>query len=294
MLAIAVLTATEPARAADGPCVTDDMGEQVCLEHPARRIIALYGALNETLLALDLGDRLVARTRADTEPVSLAALPSIGTHMRPNAEMILGLAPDLVLQMGGRKEALESVRQLRDLGVSTAFFKATDFEELFSVIRRLGVLTGAQTKARELEQAMRDRLGRVAAALPPDGKRTSVVFEVRYPNLLGAGKGGMVHAVLEAAGARNCVSAQKKFLRLGEEELIRLDPDAYIVQRGPMNPAPLALSERPHYAVLSAVRNGRVLVVDERKYSRPGPRSVEAVEELFRFLYPERACAVFE
>jgi len=38
---------------------------------------------------------------------------------------------------------------------------------------------------------------------------------------------------------------------------------------------------------LKAVREQRVLEVDEKLYSRPGPRIVQAVEELAEFLHPE-------
>ena len=38
---------------------------------------------------------------------------------------------------------------------------------------------------------------------------------------------------------------------------------------------------------LKAVKTRRVLLVDENLYSRPGPRSAEAVEQLARFLHPE-------
>ena len=36
-----------------------------------------------------------------------------------------------------------------------------------------------------------------------------------------------------------------------------------------------------------AVKDHRVLVVNESLYSRPGPQSAEAVEELARFLHPK-------
>jgi iron complex transport system substrate-binding protein len=38
--------------------------------------------------------------------------------------------------------------------------------------------------------------------------------------------------------------------------------------------------------VLDAVKQGRVLFVEEQIFSRPGPRSVEAVETLAAFLHP--------
>ena len=50
------------------------------------------------------------------------------------------------------------------------------------------------------------------------------------------------------------------------------------------NPAPPA--KRAHFDQLQAVREGSVLVVDELLYSRPGPRCVDAVEELAASLYP--------
>jgi iron complex transport system substrate-binding protein len=55
-----------------------------------------------------------------------------------------------------------------------------------------------------------------------------------------------------------------------------------------MNAGPLPPDQRPHLAALRAVRQGRVLVVDEQVFSRPGPRNVEAVEQLARFLHPGR------
>jgi iron complex transport system substrate-binding protein len=53
-----------------------------------------------------------------------------------------------------------------------------------------------------------------------------------------------------------------------------------------MNKNPVPPGERPHFATLAAVRAGRVHIVDERLYSRPGPRSVDAAEELARILHP--------
>ncbi len=262
--------------------VVDDSGELISLERPATRVIALYGAFNEILAAMGLEGRIVARTRADRLPPSIVDKPSIGTHMRPNIEMVLGLDPDLVLQMSGRKEASQAVATLRRYGLSTAFFKATSFVELYSVIQRLGVLTGAQPAASDLIASMKDRLARVRKGTGTG--RPKVFFEVRYPNLLAAGRGSIVSDVIRAAGGENCVTSAKKLVRLSEEELLRLDPDVYVLQKGPMNPNPSPLAERSHFRTLAAVRDGRVLVVDEKSFSRPGPRNVDAVERLAALL----------
>ncbi len=250
-------------------------------------MVALYGAFNEILDGMGLAGRIAARTQADELPASILDRPVIGTHMRPNVEMIVALKPDLVLQMGGRAEAQAPLRDLERFGLTTAFFEVRDFAQLFSVIARLGALTGEPRAAAALTAALQARLDAVAGRVAGDGTPT-VFFEVRSPNLLAAGRGSMVDAVIRAAGGTNAVPLEDKLARLSEEEVFRLDPDAYVLQCGAMNAVPLPPDQRPHLAALRAVRQGRVLVVDEQVFSRPGPRNVEAVEQLARFLHPGR------
>lgn len=256
------------------------------MERPAMRIIALYGAYNEILAAMGLESRLVARTKADELPPSICSRPSIGTHMRPNVEMVLALKPDLIIQGAGRREAMMPVNQLRRQGLSVAVFNPTTFSDLFSVIERLGIVTGETKKAHRLVQAMKARLNRVRTKLQSVPRRPKVFFEVRYPNLLAAGRKSVVDDVIRHAGGSNCIQAQKKLVRVGMESLIACKPDVYIVQRGAMNRNPSSPADRPNFSVLDAVKNGRVMVVDEQIFSRPGPRSVVAVETLARFLFP--------
>ena len=180
--------------------------------------------------------------------------------------MILGLSPDLVVQLGGRPEALEPVRFLEDRGVTVAVFNLENFEQLFSVMERLGVLTGSGERAAERVSTMRAELATLEASRK--GPQPRIFFEARYPNLLAA------------AGGRNCVEAPDKLVRLGEEEVLRLAPDIYLVQQGPMNPDPAPVADRPLFRTLSCLDRGQVFTVDQALFSRPGPRSIEAVRQL--------------
>jgi len=266
--------------------ITDDRGQTIRLTAPARRVIALYGAYNEILAAMGLLDLVVGRTKADAEPPEIRSKPSIGTHMRPNVEMVVGLAPQLIIQDAGRREGLGPVEQLEARGLPVAVFHPRSFAEMFTVIQRLGVLTGEEGKAGDLIAALEARLTAVAQRLAHLKERPRVFFEVRYPNLLGAGAGSIVNDVITRAGGVNVLSADKKMVRLDMEALIRLNPEVYVVQRGPMNRNPAEPAARPHFGMLKAVQAGRVLLVEEQMYSRPSPRAVVAVEELAGFLHP--------
>lgn len=257
------------------------------MERPAQRIIALYGGYNEIIAALGIEDRLIARTKADHVPESITSRPAIGTHMRPNVEMTMSLKPDLILQNAGRREAMTPVEQLKKHGLKVAVFSPETFEELFTVVTRIGTLTGTEKQAESLVNQMKDKLSKIFEKSAGIAIKPKIFFEARYPNLLAAGQASIVNDIIKYAGARNCVTANKKFARVDEESLLSWEPDYYLVQVGPMNRNPGKLTDRPHYKNLKAVMEHRYYEVDEQIFSRPGPRSVEAVERLSRYIYPE-------
>lgn len=269
--------------------VTDDLGQVIALKEPAQRIISLYGAYSEILFAIGAGDKLVARTRADRFPPSILDKPSVGTHLRPNMELVLGLQPDLIIHAVGRKHGHEVIRQIQQKGFTVAVFQPRNFAELFSVIDRLGILTGEEANAQGLVKGQSSRLRQIDLRLAQSKDRPKVFFEVRYPNLLGAGQGSIINDVILKAGGLNCLPNEKKLVRINIETLIDYDPDVYVVQEGPMNRNPGSPESRPNFQVLKAVQQGRVFFVDEYVFSRPGPRSIEAVEKLAAYLHPELA-----
>jgi iron complex transport system substrate-binding protein len=262
--------------------ILDDRGVAVALAAPPQRIISLYGGLTEILQGLGLGPRLVARIQGDD---SLKDVPMVGTHLQPNVEMILALKPDLVVQ-GGVPKGLAALKKLEAEGVPVAMFAPHDFPELFSAITRLGELTGQQEAAAALNRAMDEKLQTVARRVA-GRKPLRVFFEVRYENLLAAGRGSMVNDIITRAGGVNVVESPQGMVPFSLEALLVADPEVYIIQQGPMNRSPEDIYTRPYFQELRAVKQRRVLLVDERLFSHPGPRAADAVTQLARFLHPQ-------
>ena len=144
-----------PAQALE---LVDSRGVTVRLERPAQRVIALYGAFNEILLALDARETLVARTAADASIPGLQDLPAVGTHMRPNAELVAARQPDVVLQLAGRQEVLTQTEALEAVGIPVLVYEMQSFEQLFAVTRALGRLTGREARAEALVADWQRRL----------------------------------------------------------------------------------------------------------------------------------------
>jgi iron complex transport system substrate-binding protein len=280
--AFASFAQAEPVR------IVDDLGNTIELQAPARRVISLYGAFAEMLYAIGAGPSLIARTQADEIPPEIRKLPAVGTHMRPNVEMLVGLKPDLVVQSASRRSATPEMDAVANAGIPVAIFSPKTLEGIFSTMERLGVLTGREDEARAAVDDLRKRLKAIKAKVEKVEKRPRVFFEVRAEPLAAAGKDSIVQEILTAAGAENVVSIDAGIARYGFELLLRDDPDFYIVQSGPMNKNPPDPKNRSHFDQLRAVREGRVLFVDELLFSRPGPRAVDAVAQLAVLLFPDR------
>jgi len=262
--------------------IVDDRGVTVALAAPPQRIISLYGGLTEIIQALGAADRVAARTQGDA---TIPELPTVGTHLQPNVEMILALKPDLVVQ-GGVPKGMPALKRLEAAQVPVAVFAPHDFAGLFDTIARLGVLTGRSDAAAALQRSMEAALAEVARRVA-GRPRPRVFFEVRELNLLGAGRGSLVHDIITRAGGDNLVASPQRLTLYSLEALIQANPEVYIIQKGPMNRSPEDIYARPYFQELQAVKTRRVLVVDEGLFSRPGPRSAAAVAQLARFLHPE-------
>ena len=78
--------------------VRDDYGDHVVTTGPApARVVSLNPATTAMLFAMGESARVVGRTRWDTYPPGVLAVPSVGDGLRPNVEAVLAQHPDLVV-----------------------------------------------------------------------------------------------------------------------------------------------------------------------------------------------------
>ncbi|WP_235999231.1 ABC transporter substrate-binding protein [Qaidamihabitans albus] len=109
---------TAPSSASgDGPvAVTDSRGQEVRLDAPARRVVALEWAEAEMLTTLDVMPVGVSQVEDYGNWVTAAELDGsvreVGTRAEPNVESIVALEPDLVVMEGYRSAPL--VKQLEE------------------------------------------------------------------------------------------------------------------------------------------------------------------------------------
>jgi ABC-type Fe3+-hydroxamate transport system substrate-binding protein len=118
-------------------CWHDDLGHQVELARPARRVVSLVPSLTEAV-AVSAPGLLVGATDWCTHPADLAVTRVRGTK-NPERAAIIALAPDLVI--ANREENRElDVTRLRDAGLAVWVTVIESVPEALASMRRL--LTG--------------------------------------------------------------------------------------------------------------------------------------------------------
>ncbi len=242
--------------------------EAFCVE----RIVILYAAASPIVKALGVPEaHVVGVTRTDHE---FPQAVRVGSHLRPNLELIKALKPDFIICGSKRAFPYEAARRFK---ARVFRYDPRSLEEILASIERLGHLLGREKEAKALAGKLSEKLRQVR----PLPRRPGVVYEVMSVQLKVAGEKSIVSDIIWHAGGRNLVKVPKKHVQISPEKVLSLAPDFYIYQVGPMNRRPTPPKERPYFRALKSV----VVKVDEKEFARPGLNAFDAVLELNKVFY---------
>ncbi len=268
---------------------TDDMGREVSIDKIPQRIVSHVPSITETLFALDLGERVVGVSDYCNYPPEAGLKPSVGNYFNPSIETIIAQDPDLVIT-DGYSEGL--IPQLENLGVTCVVINPEDMDGILKDIELLGRITGAEGRAREVIKSMRDRILRVTTAAE-DAPRVRVFYTFATTNLSNpwtAGPGSFADSLITMAGGENiAANAQSAWVQFSIEALCHADPEVILVDasHGTAVMSEETLRAHPAWRELTAVKQGRVHIIDGDLVNRSGPRIVQGLEEIAKIIHPE-------
>jgi iron complex transport system substrate-binding protein len=276
---------SSPSSAAAGPItVTDDSGTAVTLDQAATRIVSLAPANTEIAYAVGAGDKMVAGTSYDDYPEEAKDLPKIGDFANPNVEKIASYTPDLVLAAGGIQASLRS--KLEKLGMKVYVVDPTTYDGTIATIENVGKLAGADegaaTVVAEMTAARQEVQTKVSGLAP-----ATTFLEIYSKPLMTAGADTFIDDMITIAGGENLgAQAGSGFPNFSTEVLVKDDPQVYIADSGSMSD-PGDIQKRAGFAGLTAVKEGKVFVIDDNLIARPGPRLAEGLRQLAEMIHPE-------
>lgn len=267
-------------------------GKALTVTKPPTRIVSLSPGATEILYAIGAESALVAVDKQADYPDAAKNFAQKVDAYEPNVETITGLAPDLVIVatdsngIVGKLDALKIPVLFEDIDTS---IKTVD--DVFGQIRIIGQVTGRADQAVDLINSLSARVQVIKDALNGTtiADNPSIYHELdsTYYTASSSSFIGNLYSILRV---RNIAGDGRgaPFPQLTQETIIAANPQVIILADEEFGVSVDSVKARPGWDVIDAVKNNRIYGVDPDIISRPGPRIVEALEELARDIYPSR------
>ncbi|TCO72277.1 ABC transporter substrate-binding protein [Marinisporobacter balticus] len=275
----------------------DDLGQLVQMDKQAKKIISLYSAHTENLFALGLDEEIIGVGKSDAYPAKVTEKEVY--DYRSDPEKVIVADPDLVLiRPFIKKSNPEFVETLENAGIKVVSLYPNKFKEFPDYIKKLAMLTGKEEKAEEMLSKFEKDLKELEAITKNIEPKVNVFFEATETEYRTVTNDSMAARAMKLAGGNNIAADAKpmhggtSIASYGEERILENAEkiDVYVSQRGAMNAGGNlhAISIRPGFETIKAVKEKRVYEINEKLVSSPTFRFSKGVKELSRMFYPEK------
>lgn len=284
------------SRIIDQNTFIDDSGRKIEVNSPYNRIVTLYSAHTENLYTMGAGEKIIGVDKASTYPPEAAFLPR--HDYKGDPESVIAAQPDLVIiRPFIERNYPNFVKSLKDAGVNIVSLYPSNSDDFEKYINILAMLTGSETQAQLELDKLKERVSEIQNKLAPVEKKQRVFFESTEKNYrtvtVDSNPG---RAILLAGGLNIALDAipieeGSSIAEYGIEKIMQNSDniDVYITQRGAMNSGGsiISINQRQGFDAIKAVREGRILELNEKIISSPNFRYYKGVNEIARILYPE-------
>lgn len=262
--------------ACSSPVDTDDSTGGPDAAGDPQAIVSLSPTTTEMLYAVGAGDSVVAVDERSDFPAEAPVTDLSG--YTPNLEAILGYEPDLVVASddnGGIVAGLERA------GVEVLLLPAGQtLDDTYSQLEQVGAATGHVGDAAELVGQMRTEVDEIVASVPKREEPLTYFHELDE-TLYTVTDQTFIGYLYSLLGLTSVATGDNPYPQLSAELLLESDPDyVFLADAQCCGVTPEAVAERPGWDGLSAVKDDRVIVVNEDLASRWGPRVVDLLREL--------------
>ncbi|MGW0894168.1 ABC transporter substrate-binding protein [Saccharopolyspora sp. NPDC002578] len=260
--------------------ITIEGQEPVTLPQQPKSIVSLSPTATESLYAIGAGEQVKATDQFSDFPQHAPRTDLNG--LTSDAAAVAGHDPDLVIAPEGAGKLVEGLHELEIPVLVTP--SAASLDEAYAQIETLGQATGHSRQAHDVTRRMRDDIAKIVADTPKPPEPLSYFHEVSPDfytttshSFIGGVYGlfGLTNIADEAGGAGN------DFPQLAQERIVQADPDLiFLADAKCCGATPQSAATRPGWDTLTAVRENRVIALDDDIAGRWGPRVVDLVRSV--------------
>lgn len=271
--------------------VTDREGTEVNIPTKIEKIISTAPSNTEVLMALGLGDKLVAIDKYSTDIEGInTELPQID-FLNPDAETIIGLEPDIVIASGHNKTGSveDPFKAISEAGIPVVYIPSSDsIDGIYKDIEFIADVVNERSKGKEIVDDMKAQVEEIKAIGDTITDKKSVYFEISpAPYLSSFGKSTFLNEMIEIIGAKNIFENEEGWVSPTAEAIIGANPDVIITNAGYMENPTEEIKSRDAWENINAIKNNEVYLVDQNASSRPSQNVIKALEQMAKAVYPE-------
>jgi iron complex transport system substrate-binding protein len=264
--------------------IKDDLNNVISLTSIPHRVISLAPSMTEMIYAVGAGEQLIGNTLYCNYPEEAKIVTKVGDMISIDYEKILSLKPDLIFITveGNVKNGYE---KLTRLGFKVFVSNPRNYSGIKKTFKDLGKIFGMEDKANQTIKNWDERYNKITDEVKKYPAKSAMFIIGLNPVIL-AGKNTFINELLTSAGLTNIASdSPLNYPIFSREEIIKRNPD-YIITTGMSSEENKEqISIYREWKTLKAIQKKCVLIVNPDLYLRPGPRFIDALEDLFKKLH---------
>lgn len=266
----------------------DASGTEVTFDAAPARIVSIAPSETEALFALGLDDEIVGVSDNDDYPEAAKAKPKMG-GWQINTEAVVAAKPDVVFAAGITSD--DTLKALRDLGIKVFQFNPKTVEGVMDDVEEYGQITDRQAEAKKITDKMKSELAQVTDGVKglSDDQKKKVYIE--FSPGWTVGKGEFMDEMITLAGGVNVAGDTTGWNEINEENIIKANPDVILYAKSVVDDKGQNLEQiikaRAGWDQITAIKEGRIVALDDNLLSRTGPRVTEGLLQVAKAIYPD-------
>jgi len=264
--------------------LNDALGRQVVLAGTPKRVMALSPALTEMLFKILPDSEIIGVSHVCNYPQGkVKSKPKVNTYPLDYEKLVM-LKPDLVFAEEGIV-SFETAAQLERLHIPCYFFVYKKVDDVWAAIDTIGKITKNPTQG--LTDSLRFQQKQFLTQAVTYTNIPKVLCLISTKPIYVWGINTIITEKLKLAGGVNAMteSFTKPYPELTREYVLKLNPD--VIFGGNMKQLDSSFfSLYPELKLINAYKNKQCYALDDDLNTRPGPRTLESVIEMKRYLHP--------
>lgn len=252
------------------------------------RIISLMPSNTEILYELGLGKHVVGVSTVDDYPKDVREKTQFDA-MKLNKESLIKAQPDLILAHESQKASQGKVlKSLEHSGIHVVYVKdAHSIKDMYESFAQIGKVTHKEREAQALIKETQANIDKITKQTKKKKTNPNVFIEIASePEIYSVGQKTFMDDMLTQLHAKNVFHDQQAWPTVSKEQIIQKNPDVMITTSGVSTKAYQQLvAQRGGFNKVNAVKNNRIIALNDDVLSRPGPRIDEAMKQLSDAIY---------